>query len=58
VGMLVVGQQSHRLPLWVNEDWTPENDQPLLEDHNRDVAYWFDVSDVQNLVDFVKAKEL
>lgn len=53
---LVVGQQKRRLPLWVNEDWTSDNNQPLLEDRERDVAYWFDVEAIEKLVDFVKAK--
>jgi len=53
---IFTGQQKKRLPLFVNEDWTPENKQPLLEDKNRDIAYWAEVDDIEKLVDFVKAK--
>jgi hypothetical protein len=53
---LVTGQRKERLPLWVNRDWEPTNDQPLLEDRERGVAYWFGVEDVQKLVEFVKSK--
>jgi len=53
---LVVGQKKQRVPLWINEDWRPDNQQPLLEDRERGVAYWFDVEDIENLVQFVKAK--
>jgi len=53
---IFTGQQKKRLPLFVNEGWTPDNSQPLLEDKNRDIAYWADVEDIEKLVDFVKAK--
>jgi len=53
---IFTGQQKKRLPLFVNEDWTPDNKQPLLEDKNRDIAYWADVEDIEKLVEFVKAK--
>jgi len=53
---IFTGQQKKRLPLFVNEHWTPDNKQPLLEDKNRDIAYWAEVEDIEKLVDFVKAK--
>jgi len=53
---IFTGQQKKRLPLFVNEDWEPDNRQPLLEDKNRDIAYWAEVEDIEKLVDFVKAK--
>jgi len=53
---IFTGQQKKRLPLFVNEDWTPQNKQPLLEDKNRDIAYWAEVDDIEKLVGFVKAK--
>jgi len=51
---IFTGQRKQRLPLFVNEDWTPDNNIPLLEDRNRDVAYWADVEDIEKLVEFVK----
>jgi hypothetical protein len=53
---IFTGEQSKRVPLFVNEEWTPQNDYPLLEDKNRDIAYWADPSDVSKLVEFVKTK--
>jgi hypothetical protein len=53
---IFTGQQKKRLPLFVNEDWTPDNKQPLLEDKNRDIAYWADVEDIKKLIEFVKVK--
>jgi len=51
---LVVGQKKQRVPLWINEDWRPDNEQPLLEDRERGIAYWVDKSTVQRLVEFVR----
>lgn len=53
---IFTGQQKKRLPLFVNESWEPDNSQPLLEDKNRDIAYWADMSDIEKLVEFVKEK--
>jgi len=53
---LVVGQRKERVPLWINSDWTEQNNQPLLENREENLAYWFDKNDLAKLVDFVKTK--
>jgi hypothetical protein len=53
---IFTGQQKKRLPLFINEEWSPDNSQPLFEDKNRDIAYWAEVEDIEKLVEFVKVK--